>query len=199
MIVAILIALAGIHGGSVAGHVVNGNEKAEPLPGATVCVKASTVCAATDGSGYFEIGNLPFTGSIMLTAELSGFHGGEAVACVSNGTPNEAVVVMDTASSISCTVWTGPPPVNKVTGVVTDMTSHPVRHTALKIHDINGKVVWHSYSDRRGRFDASGLRDGRYVVEVTKRGYLRQTVTLSFQYCRPHVDLTIPLANACRD
>ena len=132
----------------------------------------------------------------MLTADLPGFHRAETMACVSKDKPSEAVFVMDAAASIDCTMWNGPPPVNEVSGMVTDVTYHPLRRATLQIHDTNGKIVWHGRSDRRGRFDASGFRYGGHVLEVTKRGYLRQTVTFSFQYCRPHVDLTIPLANA---
>src|ERR1700686_3275994 len=137
MIIAILLALAEISTGSIAGHVVLGENKASPLPGVSVCVKGTKICVATDENGYFEIANLPLSGRIILTTELAGgFHNAEHVACVSKGRQAGALFVRTIASVIDCTAWTGHEPIRYgANGTVTDSAKRSVRRAIVKIRD----------------------------------------------------------------
>lgn len=199
MIIAILFALAKISTGSIAGHVVLGEDEASPLPGVSVCLKGSKICAATDENGYFEIANLPLSGRVILTTELAGgFHKAEHVACVSKGKQAGALLVRTIDSVIDCTASTGHEPIGYgANGTVTDSANRSVQRAIVKIRDHNGKIVWQGRSDRNGRFEASGLLSDAYTLEAGKRQYLQQTVPFSLQYCRPQITLTIPLVGGC--
>ena len=57
---------------SIEGRVIDEND--EPLPGAVVRVKASTLEAVTNNEGYFELTGITVGKTVFLTAWLSGYY-----------------------------------------------------------------------------------------------------------------------------
>lgn len=66
----VLCGLAMAQTGTITGRIID--EENQPLPGATVSVKGTTVAAATDANGYFKLVNAP-SGSQVLMVRFIGY------------------------------------------------------------------------------------------------------------------------------
>ena len=107
--------------GTITGRIID--EENQPLPGATVTVKGTTVSSATDANGYFKLTNAP-SGQQVLVAKFIGYDPVEQPVNV-NGSVNVKLQLRSTSALLSEIAVIGYGTVKKAdaTGAVDVVTS----------------------------------------------------------------------------